>query len=106
MIFFFSEKKNEENKVNKKQNNYNLRIERRPHYCNQIQNEININEEKKNIEEDKNKINLENKIDDEKEGSSINILLNRVASQRGYMKAAKEIGEKINININSLENED
>lgn len=104
--FFFSEKKNEENKVNKKQNYYNLRIERRPHYCNQIQNEININEEKKDIEEDKNKINLENKIDGEKEGSSINILLNRVASQRGYMKAAKEIGEKINININSLENED
>lgn len=104
--FFFSEKKNEENKVNKKQNYYNLRIERRPHYCNQIQNEININEEKKDIEEDKNKIHLENKIDGEKEGSSINILLNRVASQRGYMKAAKEIGEKINININSLENED
>lgn len=104
--FFFSKKKNEENKVNKKQNYYNLRIERRPHYCNQIQNEININEEKKDIEEDKNKIHLENKIDGEKEGSSINILLNRVASQRGYMKAAKEIGEKINININSLENED
>ena len=117
--YFFPEKNNEnketlDNKEIDKKNIYNLRIERRPHYCNQIQNELDSNDKLNNNEEDKKEINKnenENKNniikeDEKEEGSNIDQLIHRVYTKTNFINAAKEIEKKITMHINTFEEDE
>ena len=119
--YFFSNKNNEnidqkenlENKEIDENSYYNLRVDRRPHYCNQIQNELDLNEKINSNEEDKKETNEnENKNiikEDEKkeETSHINQLIHKVSTKTNFINATKEIERKITMHIiNSLEDEE
>ena len=108
--YFFSDKDNDtiENKENDKNNYYNLRIERRPHYCNQIQNELDLNEKAMGNEENKKETNEnENKIiKEDDENSNIDQLIHRVYTQKNYINATKEIERKITMHMDTFEDEE
>ena len=111
--YFFSEKNKEKITENKEfeKKYYNIRIERRPHYCSQIQNELNSNE-KSNVNEDdkiENNKNENNEIDDDNKNeysSNINNLFERVVTHKNFLNAAKSIEEKIDMRINIFDDEE
>lgn len=125
--YFFSEDNNDKEKENKSDDDkryFNIRVERRQHYCNDIQDELiredNENEENENIIlNDKRKDN-ENKNEDdennEKDLENGNIILsdeekdksfdsnkseyiNRILSQNNYLNITKVIEQKMDEQI-------
>lgn len=117
--YFFSDKINEEKKEKHKSkivknNIFEIRVERRPHYCSQIQNEINEiksieenNKEKENQKEIKD--NKNNKINNDinkelKESGPINKLIHRAISRKDFSDVTKAIENEIDLQINNLEN--
>ena len=110
--YFFSNKQNKkENEMTVKDKgkvNYNILLERRPHYCSEIENEINLNLN------EKNKINKENKIEenvikddinkieeDEKEEEINNKLdfIKKAMTEKDLLNISKVIEEKITDDI-------
>ena len=114
--YFFSDKINEEKKEkhkNKivKNNIYEIRVERRPHYCSQIQNEIKSIEENNKEKENQKEIkdNKNNKINNDinkelKESGPINKLIHRAISRKDFSDVTKAIENEIDLQINNLEN--
>ena len=110
--YFFSNKQNKkENEITVKDKgkvNYNILLERRPHYCSEIENEMNLNLN------EKNKINKENKIEenvikddinkieeDEKEEEINNKLdfIKKAMTEKDLLNISKVIEEKITDDI-------
>ena len=116
--YFFSDKKNDEKtETHKKEiikrNIYEIRLERRPHYCSQIQNEIKsieeINKEKEKLEQknENEKIKLNKDINKEsKESGKINKLIHRAISRKDFVITTKAIEKEIDLQINNIENKD
>ena len=111
--YFFSnnkEKKEIEKKENKENKFYKIKVERRPHYCSQSENEIKTLEENdiKNEIENKNNINdnEENKFEKEEnlnELIKIKRLYERTSLNPNFIDATKVIEQKIDIEINNME---
>ena len=122
--YFFSEKpkkEKEKEKNNSKINQkicYDIILERRPHYCSEIQEEINsIQKEKEkvkeknsneNLEENNNKGNV-NEINEEGKEKEINDKIEFIKnslSEENYLNISKMIEEKINGDIFNPDTDD
>ena len=110
--YFFSDNK-EKQDIEKKEIDdnklYEIRVERRPHYCSQTQNQIKSFEENniKNEIESSKKDNELRKLNTEiqsNEENKINRLYKRAASCQNYIDATKIIEQKIDLQINNIEN--
>lgn len=113
--YFFPDKKNEEKvethkEENVKKNIFEIRVERRPHYCSQIQNEIKSieenNKEKENQKEIKENENTQLNYDNNKElkeSGKINKLMHRASSRKDFADATKAIEQEIDMQINNVE---
>ena len=131
--YFFSEdkyrkkekEKEKENKDNNDERYFNIRIERRQHYCNDVQNELIKEEEKDNENEENNEKIIENeninisdgeKDENKNEEENGNIILNdgekdnsfdsnkseyinRILTQNNYLNYTKIIEQKIDAHI-------
>jgi len=82
----------EENNKIKNKDIFKIRIERRPHYCNQIQNEINEKETNKEKEIQKKEENDE--IDNLNE-SDINVYIEKIMNNQSFLNTSKIIEQKI-----------
>ena len=99
--YFFSDKNNlkDKEKTNIEKNYYRVRVERRPHYCNNIQKEITQKEDEQKFINQKD-IKQKEQINENiyEKSKKIDGLLN----QNNYVTITKAIENKICININSL----
>ena len=103
--YFFNEDDNKElRNKDKKYNYYDMRIERRQHYCSEIQNEINSkegnNEGNTPNENEDNKINIEetNKIEESQQKKDF---INKVITKKNFVNITKVIGQKMDEHINA-----
>ena len=122
--YFFmkkTEKKEDENNINKYEEkiDYNILLERRPHFCNEIQQEMNLEHKEKEKEKEKelNKIkNEENEIKEnedeinlEENKGEINEkieFIKKVFTQNDFLNASKIIEDEIIEDIKNPENND
>ena len=115
--FFTNKQKIEKNKnvsKDKQKINYNIILERRPHYCNDIQDEININQKEKENKEELNNIqNKENNIkEDDKEIEKEDELddklkiIQHTLNEENFLNISKMIEKKITIEINLPNNDE
>ena len=120
--YFFmkkTEKKEDENNINKYEEkiDYNILLERRPHFCNEIQQEMNLEHKEKEKEKEKelNKIkNEENEIKEnedeinlEENKGEINEkieFIKKVFTQNDFLNASKIIEDEIIEDIKNPEN--
>ena len=110
--YFFSDKKEKQDMEKKEIDDnklYEIKVERRPHYCSQTQNQIKSFEENniKNEIENNKKDNEDKKLISEiqsNEENKINRLYQRTASCQSYIDATKIIEQKIDLQINNIEN--
>ena len=98
--YFFSKNADKkEEKIEKKdtQDYYKIKIERRPHYCNEIQNEINTKEG--NIEKEKEKDEKEEEEESDENNklneSNISQVLQRVLTNGSFKDVSKDFEQKI-----------
>ena len=122
--YFFkkkTEKKEDENNIDKYEEkiDYNILLERRPHFCNEIQQEMNLEHKEKEKEKEKelNKIkNEENEIKEnedeinlEENKGEINEkieFIKKVFTQNDFLNASKIIEDEIIEDIKNPENND
>ena len=120
--YFFmkkTEKKEDENNINKYEEkiDYNILLERRPHFCNEIQQEMNLEHKEKEKEKELNKIkNEENEIKEnedeinlEENKGEINEkieFIKKVFTQNDFLNASKIIEDEIIEDIKNPENND
>ena len=102
--YFFSDKNNlkDKEKTNIEKNYYRVRVERRPHYCNNIQKEITQKEDEQkfiNQKDIKQKEQINQNIYEK--SKKIDVLLN----QNNYVTVTKAIEKKIDIHINELKSD-
>ena len=83
----------EENNKIKNEDIFKIRIERRPHYCNQIQNEIN--EKEKIKEKEIQKKEEENDEIDKLNESHINEYIQKIMNNQSFLNTSKFIEQKI-----------
>ena len=105
--YFFSDKKDleEEDKKNNTKNYYTIRVERRPHYCSHIQNEIQPKNENDNIKREEENICEQINENNYEKSEKIHRLSKKVLTQKNYVSVAKVIEEKIDMHINNINNE-
>ena len=111
--YFFSYKQSEpSNKkiinVKEEEDNYNILLERRPHFCSEIQDEMNsnLNSKKNEIKEDKIEQNIIkdniNEIQENVKEEDLNNkidFINKIMNEKNLLNISKVIEEKISDNI-------
>ena len=122
--YFFikkTEKKEDENNINKYEEkiDYNILLERRPHFCNEIQQEMNLEHKEKEKEKEKELNKMKNEENEIKENEDeINLeenkgeinekieFIKKVFTQNDFLNASKIIEDEIIEDIKNPENND
>ena len=109
--FFPSDKEKEEfhdKDIDDDDRMYQIKVERRPHYCTQIQKEIKIKPLDNNIIENENDKYLKDNEDEKQkyEANKINRLYHRTATSKSFLDTTKVFEQKMDMQINNIKKDE